>query len=97
MIYDIIQVEKDILLLNIVTKFHKGVIKFNGLRDRTPSKLVHFHEQRAVIPEGIVRYKPLSPIRDAFCRDNPNSAYAISYFPPTNYQPAVMITVSHAF
>ena len=31
------------------------------------------------------------------CRDNPKSAYAITSFPPTGYQPAVMITGSHVF
>ena len=39
----------------------------------------------------------LSHIRDAICRDNPKSAYAISSFPPTGYQPAVMITGSNVF
>ena len=39
----------------------------------------------------------LSQIWDVICRDNPKSAYAISLFPPTGYQPAVMITRSHAF
>ena len=39
----------------------------------------------------------LSHIRDAICRDNLKSAYAISSFPPTGYQPAVMVTRSHVF
>ena len=33
----------------------------------------------------------------SICRDNPNSAYAVSTFPPTGYQPVVMIAKSHAF
>ena len=32
-----------------------------------------------------------------FAAINPKSAYAISPFPPTGYQPAVMITRSHVF
>ena len=43
------------------------------------------------------QYQPLLHIRDAFCRHNPKSAYAISSFRPTGYQPAMMITGSHAF
>ena len=39
----------------------------------------------------------ISHIQDATCQDNPKSAYAISSFPPTGYQPAMMITGSHAF
>ena len=42
-------------------------------------------------------YFNLSHIRDAICRDNTKSAYAISSFPPTGYQPVVMITGSHVF
>ena len=34
---------------------------------------------------------------ERFCRNNPKSAYAISSFPPTGYQPVMMITRSHAF
>ena len=34
----IIKLEKDIMVLNIVTKFHKAVIKISGLKARTPSK-----------------------------------------------------------
>ena len=39
----------------------------------------------------------LAHILVAICCDNPKSAYAISSFPPTGYQPAVMITGSHVF
>ena len=46
---------------------------------------------------GLFHYKPLSHIWDDSCRDNPNSAYAISSFPPTGHQSAKMITESHAF
>ena len=43
----IIELEKDILVLNIVTKkVHKVVIKITGLKDQTPSKMVSFHEHR---------------------------------------------------
>ena len=40
-----------------VKKFHKAVIKITELRDRTPSKIVNFHEQREITPEGMVRYR----------------------------------------
>ena len=40
--------EKHILELNIVTKFHKIVIKISGHSDRTCSKMVLFHEQRKI-------------------------------------------------
>ena len=36
-------------------------------------------------------------IRDTICRDNPKSAYLMSSFPPNGYQPAIMMTRSHAF
>ena len=42
-------------------------------------------------------YLILSHIWDAICRDSLKSAYAISSFPPTGYQPAVVITGSHVF
>ena len=34
---------------------------------------------------------------ETICHDNPKSAYAISSFPQTGYQPARMITISDAF
>ena len=37
------------------------------------------------------KYSLLSHIRDAICRNNPKSAYAMSSFLSTGYQPAVMI------
>ena len=80
-----------------MTKFHKIVIKITGLRDQTPSKMRNFHEQRAITPEGMVGYGPISYSWDVICRDNPKAAYGISSFPPTGYQPAVMIMGSHAF
>ena len=40
---------------------------------------------------GGMLYKFFSHIPDAIFRDNPKSAYAISSFLPTGYQPAVMI------
>ena len=44
------QTPERIMILNIVTKFHKVVIKITRLRDLTPSKMVNFHEQRAITP-----------------------------------------------
>ena len=38
---------------------NKVVIKITGLRDQTPSKIVNFHEQRAITSESMVRYRPL--------------------------------------
>ena len=51
----VIELETDILVLKLVSKFHKVVIKITGLRDWTPSKKVNFHEQRAITPEGMMR------------------------------------------
>ena len=35
-------------------KFHKVVIKITGLRDKTLSKMVNFHEQWAITLKGMV-------------------------------------------
>ena len=51
------------MVLNNVTKFHKVVIQITGLIDRTPSKTVNFHEQRAITPEGMVRYGPFPNLK----------------------------------
>ena len=48
--------EKNIIILNIAPKFHKVVIKISGLRHQTMSKMVFFHVQRAITPEGMVCY-----------------------------------------
>ena len=53
-ISNIIKIVKDIMVLNIATKFHKGVIEISGLKDRTPSKMVNFHEKRAITSESMV-------------------------------------------
>ena len=45
-----IELEKDIMVLNNVTQFHKIRIKTTGLIGRMPSKMVNFHEQRATTP-----------------------------------------------
>ena len=47
------------MVLNIWNKFHKVVTKLTGLRPDTIKK-VSFNEQRAITPEGMVRYGPLS-------------------------------------
>ena len=71
------ELKKDILVLNIVSKFYKVVIKITGLItkfykiliktaglvDRTPLKMVNFHEQRVITPEGMGRYGPLSNLK----------------------------------
>ena len=46
------------MVLNIVNYFHKVVIKITGFLDRTPSKLVKFHEQMALTPESMVGHRP---------------------------------------
>ena len=40
------KLEKDIKVLNNVTKFHKNLIKSIRLRERTSFQMVNFHKQR---------------------------------------------------
>ena len=54
------ELEEDLMNLNNVTKFHKILIKTIQLRERTSFQIVSFHKQRAITPEGMVRYGPLS-------------------------------------
>ena len=51
--------EEDIMVLNIWTKFHKILIKIIRVRERTLFKTVNFHKQRAITLEEIVRCGPL--------------------------------------
>ena len=48
---------KDILVLNSVSKFHKGVINFSGFIHQTPSKMMNLyeHQYQAISPESIAR------------------------------------------
>ena len=46
-----------------MTKFHEVVSQIIGLIDRTPSKMLNFLEQRAITPEGMVRYGLLSNLK----------------------------------
>ena len=62
--------EEDIMVLNDVTKFHKNLIKTIRLRDRTSFKTVNFHKQRAITPESMVRYGPLSKEEDIMVLNN---------------------------
>ena len=39
-----------------MTKFHKILIKTIRLKERTLLQMVNFHKQRAITPEGMVRY-----------------------------------------
>ena len=48
------------MVLNNVTKFHKILIKYIRVRERTSFKTVNFHKQRAITTESMVRYGPLS-------------------------------------
>ena len=47
------------MVLNNVNKFHKILIKTIQLREQTMFQMVNFHKQRAITPEGKVRYGPL--------------------------------------
>ena len=51
------------MVLNNVTKFHKILIKTIQLRERTLFQMVNFHKQRAITPEGMVRYGALSNLK----------------------------------
>ena len=59
MIWTIIEFEEYIAVLNNVTKFHKILIKKNGLREQTLFQMVNIHKQRAITTESMVRYGPL--------------------------------------
>ena len=61
----IIILEEYIMVINNVSKFHKILIKTNGLIDRTLSKMVDLHEQRTMTPEGIMPYGPLLNLKKA--------------------------------
>ena len=51
------------MVQNNVTKFHKILIKTIQLRDQTLSQMVTLRKQRAITPEGNVRYGPLSTFK----------------------------------
>ena len=51
------------MVLNNVTKFHKILIKTIRLKDRTLYQMVNFLKQRAITPEGMKRYGPLSNLK----------------------------------
>ena len=55
--------EEDIMVLNNVTKFHKILIKNIRVIEQTLFKTVNFHKQRAITPESLVRYGPLSNLK----------------------------------
>ena len=55
--------EEDIMVLIIMTKFQKILIKNIRLRERTSFKTVNFHKQRAITTENLVRYGPLSNLK----------------------------------
>ena len=59
----IIELEKDIIVLNNITKFHKILIKNIRLRERTSFQMVEFHKQRTITTESMVRYRPLSNLK----------------------------------
>ena len=51
------------MVLNIVTKFHKILIKTIRLRGWTSFKTVNFHKQRAMTADSMVRYGPFSNLK----------------------------------
>ena len=51
------------MVLNNVTKFHRILIKTIRLREPTSFKTVIFHKQRAITPESMVPYRPLSNLK----------------------------------
>ena len=63
-----LKLEKDITILNIVTKFHKIVTKITGLREQTPSKIVNFHEQSEITYEGNVQYYTITDFNEVDMR-----------------------------
>ena len=48
------------MVLNNVAKFHKILIKTIQRKEPTLFQMVNFHKQRAITPEGMVPYGPLS-------------------------------------
>ena len=58
-IWNIIELEEDIMVLNNVTKFHKILIKNIRVREQTSFKTVNFHKQRAITTKSLVQYGPL--------------------------------------
>ena len=59
------ELEKDIMVINNVTKFHKILIKNIRVRERTSYKTANFHKQRAITTERLMRYGPLSNLKKA--------------------------------
>ena len=57
------ELEEDIMVLIIMTKFQIILIKNIRLRERTSFKTVNFHKQRAITTENLVRYGPLSNLK----------------------------------
>ena len=57
------ELEKDIMVLNNVTKFHKILIKNIRVRERTSFKTLNFHKQRAITTESLVGYGLLSNLK----------------------------------
>ena len=57
-------IEEDIIIINNVTKLHKILIKTIQLREQTLFQAVNFHIQRAITPESMVQYEPLSNLEE---------------------------------
>ena len=62
-IWTIMELEENILVLNNKFKFHKILIESIRLRKRTSFQMVYFPKRRAITPEVMVGYGPLSNLR----------------------------------
>ena len=58
------------MVLNNVTKFRKILIKSIRLRERTSFQMMNFHKQRDITTESMVRYEPLSILKDIMVLNN---------------------------
>ena len=52
------------MILNNVIKFHKILNNIIRVREWTSFKTVNFHKQRAITTESMVRYGPLSNLKN---------------------------------
>ena len=51
------------MVLNNVTKFHRIIIKTICVRKQTSFQPMIFHKLRAITPESMVPYRPLSNLK----------------------------------
>ena len=63
MAHGIIKLEENMVLINVI-KFDKILIKTIRLREWTLIQTVNIHKQRAITPESMMRYQPLSKLKN---------------------------------